>query len=108
MRLTRWARRKVDPVQGRVSRHNDISLYDRDMTRYSEDRSGRPGRGGRGEHQHGRGFGWGPRGEWAEGGGGPWGGRRMRRGDMRGVLLTALVEGPAHGYEIITRLDERS
>ena len=32
----------------------------------------------------------------------------MRRGDMRGVLLTALLDGPAHGYEIITRLDERS
>jgi DNA-binding PadR family transcriptional regulator len=27
---------------------------------------------------------------------------------MRGVLLSALIEGPAHGYEIITRLDERT
>lgn len=27
---------------------------------------------------------------------------------MRGVLLSALLDGPAHGYEIITRLDERT
>jgi DNA-binding PadR family transcriptional regulator len=32
----------------------------------------------------------------------------MRRGDIRVVLLSALLEGPAHGYEIIRRLEERS
>lgn len=36
------------------------------------------------------------------------GGRRMRRGDVRGEVLTALLEGPAHGYEVIRRLEERS
>jgi DNA-binding PadR family transcriptional regulator len=32
----------------------------------------------------------------------------MRRGDIRVALLSALVDGPAHGYEIIRRLEERS
>jgi DNA-binding PadR family transcriptional regulator len=40
-------------------------------------------------------------------GGGP-GGRRMRRGDVRGEVLTALQDGPAHGYEVIRRLEEKS
>ncbi|MGH9028109.1 MAG: PadR family transcriptional regulator [Acidimicrobiales bacterium] len=69
----------------------------------------------RGDHEHGtrersRRYGpwwedWGP--EW----GGPpmrGGGRRMRRGDIRIALLAALEEGPAHGYEIINRLEEKS
>jgi DNA-binding PadR family transcriptional regulator len=44
---------------------------------------------------------------WAAGGG--WGGgRRMRRGDIRQALLRALTDGPAHGYEVIRRLEERS
>jgi len=34
--------------------------------------------------------------------------RRMRRGDIRTALLGALVEGPAHGYEIIGRLEQKS
>lgn len=42
----------------------------------------------------------------------PWmgrrGGRRLRRGDIRFALLSALVDEPAHGYEIIRRLEERS
>jgi DNA-binding PadR family transcriptional regulator len=64
-------------------------------------------------HGHdGHGFGGGrrgPRGDWAEGGGPPWaGGRRMRRGDVRVALLDALLDGPAHGYELITRLEQRS
>ena len=47
--------------------------------------------------------------EWDEdwggrGGGGP----RMRRGDIRFALLEALGDGPAHGYELINRLEERS
>lgn len=32
----------------------------------------------------------------------------MRRGDIRTALLGALAEGPGHGYEIITRLEEKS
>lgn len=32
----------------------------------------------------------------------------MRRGDIRPLLLTTLLDGPAHGYEIIRRLEERS
>lgn len=36
------------------------------------------------------------------------GGRRMRRGDIRTVLLTALLDGPGHGYEIIQRLEEKT
>ena len=56
-------------------------------------------RGDAGHHGH--------RGGWGEGG--PWGGgRRMRRGDIRVALLGALVEGDAHGYELIRRLEERS
>ena len=41
-------------------------------------------------------------------GGGWGGGRRMRRGDTRQVVLRSLLDGPAHGYEIIRRLEERS
>jgi DNA-binding PadR family transcriptional regulator len=32
----------------------------------------------------------------------------MRRGDIRTALLSTLTEGPAHGYEIIGRLEEKS
>ena len=32
----------------------------------------------------------------------------MRRGDIRTALLGALTDGPAHGYEIIGRLEEKS
>jgi DNA-binding PadR family transcriptional regulator len=32
----------------------------------------------------------------------------MRRGDVRLALLDALLVGPAHGYELITRLEQRS
>src|SRR5579872_3336300 len=41
---------------------------------------------------------------------GAWGGgrRRMRRGDIRTALLGALEDGPAHGYEVINRLEEKS
>jgi DNA-binding PadR family transcriptional regulator len=35
-------------------------------------------------------------------------GRRMRRGDIRVAILRALEAGPAHGYEIIRRLEEGS
>jgi len=43
--------------------------------------------------------GWGP---------GPWAGGRRRRGDIRAAILTALLDGPAHGYELMGRLEERS
>jgi len=32
----------------------------------------------------------------------------MRRGDIRTALLGALTDGPAHGYELIGRLEEKS
>lgn len=32
----------------------------------------------------------------------------MRRGDIRGALLAGLGDGPAHGYELINRLEARS
>jgi DNA-binding PadR family transcriptional regulator len=32
----------------------------------------------------------------------------MRRGDVRFLLLAALLAGPAHGYELIRRLEEES
>ena len=78
------------------------------MTRFDQfnEMTGR----GRGPHDHGHGHGRGP---WsAESGfGPPWGGRgrgRMRRGDIRVALLRTLLDGPAHGYEIISRLEEKS
>lgn len=39
---------------------------------------------------------------------GPGGRGRMRRGDIRAVLLAVLADGPGHGYELITRLEARS
>lgn len=39
----------------------------------------------------------------------PWaGGRRARRGDIRWALLLGLLDGPAHGYELIGRLEART
>ena len=39
----------------------------------------------------------------------PWaGGRRARRGDIRWALLFALADAPAHGYELIGRLEART
>jgi DNA-binding PadR family transcriptional regulator len=32
----------------------------------------------------------------------------MRRGDIRPALLRTLLDGPAHGYEVIRRLEERT
>src|SRR6516165_12660187 len=66
-------------------------------------------------HEHGPFFGHvagamgmrGPRGRWGEFGG--WGGgRRMRRGQIRTVILISLREEPAHGYEVMRRLEEMS
>lgn len=87
------------------------------MTRYDyNEMRGGPGpwagfRGHSHGHNHdGPGFGGGrrgPRGEWAEFGP-PWAAGRRRRGDVRLALLDALLDGPAHGYELITRLEQRS
>lgn len=32
----------------------------------------------------------------------------MRRGDVRAALLVALLDGPAHGYELIQRLEAKT
>jgi len=32
----------------------------------------------------------------------------MRRGDIRKAILLSLTDGPAHGYEVMRRLEERS
>jgi DNA-binding PadR family transcriptional regulator len=48
------------------------------------------------------------RGRWGGERGGWGGGRRMRRGDIRKAILTALREEPAHGYEVMRRLEEMS
>jgi DNA-binding PadR family transcriptional regulator len=62
-------------------------------------------------HEHGAFFGGrgmrGPRGRRGEFGG--WGGgRRMRRGHIRTAILVSLREEPAHGYEVMRRLEEMS
>jgi DNA-binding PadR family transcriptional regulator len=33
---------------------------------------------------------------------------RMRRGEVRSLLLAALLDGPAHGYELMDRLEART
>jgi DNA-binding PadR family transcriptional regulator len=52
-------------------------------------------------HLGGRGGPFGDRGGWG-------GARRMRRGDIRRAILVALREEPAHGYEVMRRLEEMS
>ena len=62
----------------------------------------------RGHHEHG---GRRDRGEFGFGrhGGPPHRGpRRTRRGDIRLALLSGLTDGPAHGYELIQRLSDRT
>ncbi len=64
------------------------------------------------DHPHGA-PGWGvrgPRGRWGGGrrGWGGGGGRRMPRGAVRTAVLIALREEPAHGYEVMRRLEEMS
>lgn len=55
-------------------------------------------------------FGFGPRGRSRGGGHGGWGPRRafFRQGEVRLALLSLLADGPAHGYELMKRLEERS
>ncbi|HEY3737441.1 MAG TPA: PadR family transcriptional regulator [Jatrophihabitans sp.] len=70
-------------------------LVERQYRRGRGDFGGRgdfSGFGGRGHHPH----------DHSHGGG------RLRRGDMRGLLLAGLLDGPAHGYELMGRLEERS
>lgn len=56
----------------------------------------------------GRGMGFGPP-PFGRGPGGPGGrGGRTRRGDIRIVLLSALTDGPGHGYELIQRIEQRT
>jgi DNA-binding PadR family transcriptional regulator len=52
-------------------------------------------------HGGGRGRFRGEQGNWG-------GGRRMRRGDIRKAKLVALRDEPAHGYEVMRRLEEMS
>ena len=47
--------------------------------------------GGRGHGHHGR-----------------WDGGRIPKGNVRGLLLAALVDDPAHGYELMRRLEEQA
>ena len=36
---------------------------------------------------------------------GHWAGGRVPKGNVRGLLLAALLDGPAHGYELMRRLE---
>lgn len=63
------------------------------------------------EHQHEHFFAHAMRGpgmRWGGGRGGWGGGRRMRRGAIRTAILLSLREEPAHGYEVMRRLEEMS
>jgi len=55
-------------------------------------------------------FGFGPRRHGRGGGQGGCGPRRtfFRQGEVRLALLSLLADGPAHGYELMKRLEERS
>jgi DNA-binding PadR family transcriptional regulator len=61
--------------------------------------------------RHGRGRG--PREIWGLGFNKDWGGwragriRPMRRGDVKFVVLEVLADGPKHGYEVISAIEER-
>jgi DNA-binding PadR family transcriptional regulator len=39
---------------------------------------------------------------------GQWSGGRIPKGNVRGFLLAALLDGPAHGYELMRRLEEQA
>ncbi len=83
-------------------RHNPDDLSHRDdlVGHLHDHRSvGRAIRGGRG--RWGGSGGGGARGGWG-------GGRRMPRGAIRSAIMLSLVDGPAHGYEVMRRLEEMS
>lgn len=65
-------------------------------------------RGPQGRHGEPWGGERGGRGRWGGERGGWGGGRRMRRGDIRRAILSALKDNPAHGYEVMHRLEEMS
>lgn len=73
-------------------RHKHFAFH-----RFEED-SESCGRGAPWRFGH-RGFGWGAF-------AGPWG-RVTRRGDIKYLVLEAVAEGPRHGYDIITKIEER-
>ena len=54
---------------------------------------GKPGKG-YGDHPHGH--------------HGHWAGGRAPKGNVRALLLAALLDGPAHGYELMRRLEEQA
>jgi len=62
--------------------------------------AGRHG-GWHGMHHGGRGF-------WGSGGGGLPGARKLSSADLQLVILALLEQGPAHGYQLIRALEERS
>ena len=47
-------------------------------------------------------------GEHGHGHHGHWAGGRVPRGYVRGLLLAALIDGPAHGYELMRRLEAQA
>ncbi len=61
------------------------------------------GRSGRWHHWHRGGSGF-----WGPGGGGFPGARKLSSADLQLVVLALLEEKPAHGYELIRALEERS
>jgi DNA-binding PadR family transcriptional regulator len=77
--------------------HHDHEEIRDHLQRKLESHFGEFGRGGRG----GRGGWGGERGGWG-------GGRRMRRGDIRKSILKVLSDSPAHGYEVMRRLEALS
>lgn len=73
----------------------------------SEDTAEFEGRDGR--EGHGRGHRHRPGPPWGRfDGPPPWAGPRMKRGDIRTILLVALTDGPAHGYELMGRMADKS
>jgi DNA-binding PadR family transcriptional regulator len=87
-------------------RHEHHEHHDHDQRDGAGDRRRGAGRGGFG-FGPGMDFG-GPMGPGRGRGPGRGPGGRTRRGDIRIALLSALTEGPGHGYELIQRLEQRT
>ncbi|HWE65317.1 MAG TPA: PadR family transcriptional regulator [Acidimicrobiales bacterium] len=81
--------------------------HDHDHHDHESPRGPRGMRGQEGRHGDHWGDGGG-RGRWGGDRGGWGGGRRMRRGDIRKAILSALHDHPAHGYEVMRHLEEMS
>jgi DNA-binding PadR family transcriptional regulator len=88
--------------------HHDHDHEHEHDHQYEGPRGPRGMRGGPGRHGGGPWGGGGGRGRWGGERGGWGGGRRMRRGDIRRAILSALKDEPAHGYEVMRRLEEMS